>query len=185
VRGIFLEGYLPAGSVLCHVAGPSGGGKTTLMHSIQSDNDLVGRVSCEDMDEFDEDARKALSQTGWSKNHWTDSDFRRHAAKKQEIMDAWIAKKRAKGRLVVLVGFHTEDGNFLRIPTNNRFMLDTGPLKAAVRAHIRDVPGGYREPLRLYDYYKHNVNDIEELRRLGYQPRTPEWILGWIRSRAR
>jgi broad specificity phosphatase PhoE len=168
---------------LCHVGGPSGGGKTTLANALQSDESLRGRISVRDLDEFDDEARVSMGFKAeeWSKNQWTDEMFADHCRRKQALLDAYVKKKNAESKVVVLVGHAYEAGNALDVHTVNLFMIDTGPLMAAIRGHIRDVPSGHRELLSLHSNYLANVDDVKELKDMGYQPRSHDWIVKWVR----
>jgi len=168
--------------LLCHIAGPSGSGKTTILKKI---HERFPSVLTKDLDEFDEEASEQLSLDSVRKKDWPDGSLRKLADLRQGLLDAFLAKH--IGEKIVLAGFHTEDSHVLRVPTENRFMLDTSAEASAQRAYERSQ-GEKPEHRRTQEDLPLDIQDAEKeiqfLLQEGYTSMSEDQILSFVKTHA-
>lgn len=170
---------LKAAGVVAHVAGPSGSGKTTLM------NDLAARhpgLVTKDMDEFDEQAEVDLGYAGTPKQQYTDDMLSTLAARRQQVMDDWLAVQGDKP--VVLGGHHWEGEHVLDLPAGAaKALLPTSPLISAWRAYRRsqaEAPQFRRRLSELPADWAEARADVKRLKGMGYVAMSPAAIDGLV-----
>lgn len=153
-------------AVIAHISGPSGSGKTTISKKIKK---LYPEIIVQDLDDMDNLAADELFGDK-PKKEYTDTDIKRLAKLRQELLDMFI--KKHKNKSIVLVGHHTEGDTVLNVHTNNKWMLNTGPLTSAYRAYLRsqeEKPEHRRLLSELPDDYKEAKEVIGQLKELGYE----------------
>ena len=159
--------------VLMHVSGPSGSGKSTLLTNMQKQ---YPNLIAKDLDEFDDEASEKL-YPGIKKQEYTGDMIRELALQRQALMDSFLARNEELP--VLLAGHHTEGDTVLNIPTKQRYMLDTGPLRSVWRAYQRsktEAPQYRRHLSELPADYKDAKNVEKQLLSLGYIPTKVEDI---------
>lgn len=167
-------------SVLAHIAGASGSGKTTLGRRIAR---LHPNLAVKDLDEFDDEAEQNLGYAGVSKRDYTTEMLSELAGRRQQLMDSFVSSSKSP---VVFVGHHTEGDHVLRIPTENRFLLDVDARTSARRGYQRSQKGDpkYRRTLEELPQDEQEAREtIDWLRNNGYQPLKKDHILRWIANR--
>ncbi len=164
-------------NIICHIAGASGSGKTTILEEI---NKLWPHIVAKDLDEFDDEACQILGFDGIPKKNWPNERLRLLAEKRQEIMDKFIEEQTQP---IVFAGHHWEDIHILHIPTEHKFMLDVDAETSAQRAYRRSQNGDLKHrrtleelPLDIADAKK----DIDFILSQGYEKKSPEEILKFI-----
>jgi len=163
--------------VLAHIAGPSGSGKTTILNDLSK---KYPSVDFKDLDDFDDKAVEILGWKNVPKKQFTDKMIKSLAAKRQELMNAYIA---GSGKQIVFGGHHTEGDTVLEIPTNNKWMLDVDARTSALRAYQRsqnedqkfrrlksELPSDTQEAQEIIDFLKTN----------GYKPMSAIAIDAWM-----
>lgn len=163
-----------AGNVLAHIGGPSGSGKTYTLEQLKL---KYPHLNIKDLDTFDNQGEKDLGYSGIRKNDYTPEMLKTLAMKRQEIMDNYISKNNN----IVFGGHHTEAEHVLNIPTNNKFLLDRGPLRSVIQAYIRSHttdPKAHRRHISdLPDDYQSAKKDIRDLKKENYMPQSHSDIL--------
>ncbi len=161
-------------NVLAHIGGPSGSGKTTILKRLSQQ---YPNFVTKDLDDFDQEGEQQLGFHNTRKKDYTDDMLKQLADKRQTLMDAFLTSNHDKQ--VVLGGHHWEDKHTLNIPTENRFRINTGPLRSAIRGYRRDSTRSLHE--LPYDY-RINKEDISKLDSLGYQPKSPKEIFQFFKK---
>ena len=181
LKQMFLRGYAPwkyasmrdelekIAAVIGHIGGASGSGKTTLLS--QARRQYPGLVT-KDLDDFDNQAERQLGWASVRKNDYTDKMLGTLASKRQILMDGFLEKN--KDKPVLLGGHHTEAGHVLGIPTDNKMMLNTGPLRSAWRGYRRDEQRKLHE---LPSDYREARDTLKELKGLGYRAMSSSAIM--------
>lgn len=163
-----------------HVAGPSGSGKTTLLAKIRA---ARPDVIVKDLDDFDDEASAKLFP-GVGKQQYTDQMIDQLAARRQSMMNKFVAQHAAKP--VVMAGYHVEGDTILDIPTKQRLMLNTGAARSAWRAYRRSQGEKPEHRRRLREFPEDwNIarEDEQQLKGLGYKPASPQQILAKLATK--
>lgn len=164
-------------SVIAHIAGPSGAGKTTIGEKLKH---LYPQLLVRDLDEIDEIAHAELFDNK-PKKYFTDDDIRKLARRRQQLLDLYI--KENKNKDIVLVGIHTEGETVLNVYTDNKWMLNTLPFTSAYRAYLRsqhEKPEHRRLLSELPMDYQEAKDVVAQLNELGYRKYSPEQIIRMI-----
>lgn len=161
--------------VIAHIAGPSGAGKTTLLEEIKKTlPDLVVK----DLDDFDHEARK-LPEFQGKKRSWDAGKLEQLHRHRQKAIDAFITQNADKP--IVFGGHHIENSNVTELPTENRYLLDTGPFVSAWRRRKRSAGSSHERTI--FDFFKdmrEAKEDITALTEAGYQKLNPRSIIAKI-----
>ena len=168
---IQAKGLDKTAKVIAHIAGPSGAGKTTLL------NKLPNKYLVKDLDELDDDVienitekqfQNVLKKRKIDEEIWSDSNL---IKEKQRLLNSFLEKH--KEREIVLGGHHFNgDGKEkLDIPTNNKWLLNTGSLKSVWRGYLRSkkIPGHEKTIFELPSNYREARTTEKVLENLGYE----------------
>lgn len=131
---------LASKEVFAHISGPSGSGKTTIMEEIAS---LHPDVVAKDLDEFDEEANKAMDiPDSWKHDSsiWTQEIEETQFALRQRLLDDFL--ERNSGRKIILAGHHTEWGKDLQFNAKHKILLNTSTKESMERRIKRDREWG-------------------------------------------
>jgi adenylate kinase family enzyme len=163
--------------VLAHIAGPSGSGKTTLINRLSKS---LPHLNFKDLDEFDDQAEESLGFDDVMKKDFSDQMILDLFQRRQELLDQYIQDS---DKPIVLAGHHWEGKHILDIPTENRFLLDvdaeTSAIRALKRSQSEDVK--YRRTKEeLPGDIKEAQEDIDLLKKHGYEPMSPKKITKWL-----
>lgn len=168
--------------LLAHIAGPSGCGKTTVLKQIQkADPSIVAK----DMDDFDDEARKALNLGTKPKDSMTATELGKLFGKQQKLLDAFLDKTKDP---VILAGHHRHESHELKLDAPHKFLLDVDALTAAIRAYGRSKKtiahaDHVRTPDDLAKDIVKNQDTIDYLKGEGYVPTKPEALKAWAKLR--
>jgi len=170
-----LKSGVKVAKVIAHISGPCGAGKTTLLKSLPKQ--YVGK----DLDDIGNEAiLRGIKESG---PNW--SNFNKklmgHA---QQVLNEYLEKNKDKD--IVLAGFHhTDDGKQLIFPTENRWRLNTGPLKSLWREYNRSYKEKDEYKVKITELpskYMTNRDDIKQLNEFGYEPKSSKDILKILNS---
>jgi GTPase SAR1 family protein len=164
--------------VIAHIAGPSGSGKTTILERIKEKHP---NIVTKDLDDLDDVAKAELGITGRKRN-WSDEKLTKFYAKKQEVLDRFLAEN--EGKDIVLAGHHMAAGPpelaeawSLKVP-GRKILLNTGARKSALRRSQRgDHPGTDNRP----KYRVEAKKDIKELTSRGYKKKSSRQIMRMVK----
>lgn len=164
--------FKKAGNVIAHIGGASGSGKTHLLEALKA---KYPHLNTKDLDEFDEQGEKDLGYKHIRKKNYSDEMLANLAKKRQELMDQYIGSNDN----IVLGGHHTEADHILSIPTNNKMLLDRGPLRSSIQGYIRSQISG-QHPRSIFDLrsdYAEANDTIRDLKKENYKPHSYNDIL--------
>lgn len=153
---------LASGEVFAHISGPSGSGKTTIMEEISS---LHPTIVAKDLDEFDEEANKAMDlPDSWKHDSsiWTQEIEEAQFALRQKLLDNLL--ERNSERKIILVGHHTEWGKDLQFNAKHRILLNTSPKESMERRIKRDRE--WRKGWKFWENKKDLLSELEESERI-------------------
>jgi hypothetical protein len=177
--------------VIAHIGGPSGAGKTTILEKLKRKNPSL---VVKDLDDFDRQGRQLLWGGHPKKQDFTDKMFQQLHSKRDNLLADFLSAN--KDRQVVLGGHHIEGRHVSNIPEGEKILLDTGALRSAWRnvrrskrgkghKRYRDIifrqkksPGRRGNP----SLYSIGSEDIQQLRSMGYAPKSPKEILNLIEN---
>lgn len=170
---------LKMAEVIAHIAGPSGAGKTTLLRALAGkDNSLVVK----DLDEFREEARAYANLKDVPSKTWTPVQRTAVRDDVQRRLDNFIV--RHSGDRVVFSGHHTAPSVLpLRVPTDNKYLLNTSAAESAQRRLDRGKKDGTSIPERKLEQYRQDGEEIiAYLTRKGYTPLSSDQILAKLQG---
>jgi ADP-ribose pyrophosphatase YjhB (NUDIX family)/energy-coupling factor transporter ATP-binding protein EcfA2 len=163
--------------VFAHIGGASGSGKSTLLEALQK---LRPDIVTKDLDEFDEKATEQLKLPPKWKTDYTDEMIQQLAARRQQLMDRWIARQK---KPVILGGHHVEGDSVLDVHTDNKLLLDTPAWLSAWRAYKRsqnEDPQHRRRLTELPQDWMEARRDVSKLRQMNYIPHTKDEIIALL-----
>ena len=191
-----LESYLNKDKIICHITGPSGAGKTTILKYLK---ESYPQFEYLDLDDLEKMATESLKYVGIKRYQYTDNMYKKLNLKKQQIFDKMLSKSNKQW---VLAGHHTEypriyhsadskvhiisgEGNnyMLKIPTSNRFFLKITPEESVKRFKSRSEKNGktvFKEDLNLLK--KNAINVIKLFKQIGYKEMSSDNILNWFKQ---
>lgn len=165
--------------IICHIAGPAGSGKTTILKKIK---DQFKEIATKDLDEFDEAASLSMGLSLLKKKLWKDSDLIQLVSLKQKLLDDFIKKCK---KTIVLGGVHAYRKKvhiIITIPTAHKFLIDTNAITSTKRLHARDRDNPLHR--RSVGEFSRDIEDaqkeIDFLIAQGYEKKSEKEILDFI-----
>jgi len=165
--------------VLAHIAGPSGSGKTTIATVLAK---KYPNIKFTDLDDFDDEAERLLGWDGIKKRKYTNKMLYTLYKKRQQLLDNHI---RSSKKPIVYVGHHLEAEHVLKIPTDNRFLLNVDAKTSAYRGWKRsqsEDPKYRRLKKEIPDDVRAAQEDIDWLKKNKYVVMSPKQIDKWIKN---
>lgn len=180
--------------VICHITGPSGAGKTTILSMLKS---KYSQFEYMDLDDLEKMATESINYIGIKRYQYTDDMYKKLHLEKQRIFNKLLNKSNKQW---ILAGHHTEypriyhsadskvhiingDGKnyWLDIPTDNRFFLEISPELSTQRFKSRSEKNGKSVSNDDMKLLKINaINVIKLFKKLGYKEMSDNDIMNWF-----
>lgn len=183
--------------VICHISGPAGAGKTTILNHLKEKYPQFEYI---DLDDIEKEATVSLHFENTKRNNYTHKMYHQLHLEKQKILDKYLNNSNRK---FVLCGFHDEfprlyhskpddkihqinypKNYHLNVHTDNKFFLNISAELSADRFCSRAAGKGRNvskeDKIKLVSHSKDVLKQFVEM---GYKPMTYDSIMKWFDSK--